>query len=52
MNEFGTYQDASVFIRNSFDWKISRISRLEFDAYLPQLYTVGIDRFQNSFVEE
>ena len=29
---FGTYRGASVIIRNTFDWNLSRISKLQFDA--------------------
>jgi hypothetical protein len=29
---FGTYHVASVIIRNTFDWNLSRIFVLEFDA--------------------
>jgi len=31
---FSTYHGASVIIRNNFDWNLSRISKLQFDANL------------------
>jgi hypothetical protein len=43
---FGTYQGASTVMRKSFDWKRSRISKLEVE----ELYSVSPDWFEYCFI--
>jgi hypothetical protein len=45
MSELGTYHGASIMMRKTLDWNLSRISMFEVEAVPHTFYTVGPDGF-------